>query len=51
MLTLAGKFVVAIVAGIAAFSFSGMLVSGSVLKGEVKLDVPRPSDVLVCRLT
>ena len=51
MLTLGGKLDVAIVAGIAGSSFSGSLGVGIALKGEVKLDVSRPSDALVCRLT
>jgi hypothetical protein len=51
MLTLPGKFVVAIVPSFADFSFSGRFISGSILKGEVKLEVSSPSDALVCRLT
>jgi hypothetical protein len=51
MLTLGGKFEVAMVAGIAVFSFSGSFVMGVVLEGEAKLDVSKTSDALVCRLT
>ena len=47
MLTLAGKFVVAIVTGVADLSFSGTFVS----RGELKLGVTRPFDALVYRLT
>jgi hypothetical protein len=51
MLTLGGKFGIAIDAGIGGFSFSDSIGFGIALKGDDKLAVAIPSDPLVCRLT
>jgi hypothetical protein len=46
LLILGGKFVVAIVTGIAGLSFSASFVVGITLNGEVNLDVSTSSEAL-----